>query len=572
MNERDRQRDEHALDERLGLDAIAGAEVPDQWDEIVQRAGDSVGLGVDHPAKRSRTPVWLAAAAAVVAVVVGSIVLLAPDDGSIRTTVDQPTPTTDSTGPTADSSVPAATEPNDAPSTSAPAVVPVPGTSVPRTGGSTAAPTTAPTTVPAAEQALAASPRWAAACAPIVGEPGSAPVSEDVGPFDVLAPTPSLRIDVPATGSAAGSESALSTDELGIVHVDVVPGGVAVVVDGPRGEAGPDLPSIVAVVDRDGSIRWRRCVDIGASEVFVASPDRAPGAVYVGGSGQVVALALDTGEPVPIDATLAGVDLVEADGRYALLADGRPIGPDSELLLLDGVTGEVQSLPPAPAEAGDGELIPGIHAPADEAPVVSLQPFDDASHVVFVDGVWSADPDTIAAALPLTLAYAEDGMPVFDGANRLVLTIDGYRDPQREGFSAITDGETIIADDCVEEAELGCARERFVAYDVATGDELWSHDEAGAVLSIENGLALAIGGNLGDQWAFIDPRTGEPVDDTRWTGAFSTECCGGDDYTHTGQEGGVVWQVDWTTIEVFWRPGLSAATSTADLAGADPTG
>lgn len=598
MNERDQHRDDHAaddrdhLDARLGLDPLAGAEVPDQWDEIVRRAGEPVSVVVDQHTRRPRTPVWLAAAAAVAVAVVGGIVLLAPDDGSIRTSVTQST-APDGSGPTTAPSVPPTTEPDDATTptttpattpTTGPAVVPAPDTSDPATGSSVPAPTAPATTAPVPagmfiptladvdDVALAASPRWAVACTTIVGEPGSAPDSEDVGPFDVLAPSPSLRVDVPTTGPASESESLFSSDSVATVKIDVVPGGVAVVAKAPWVDDEPSLPSIVSVVDRDGTVRWRRCVDADTSDVFVGPPEQSPAVAYVGGGGQVVALSLDTGELVPIDAALDGVDLSAVADRYAVLADSRTIGPGSEMRLLDGLTGQVESLPPVPDEFVEGEHSPRVDTPAGAPPIVSFQRRDNSSKIALVDGSWTADPDTLAGALPVTLRLPEVGLVVDDGANRPVLTIDGYVHPQREGFWAITDGETIIADDCVSVGEFGCERERFVAYDATTGTELWSQDGGGTVAFMENDRALAIGGALGDKWVFIDPRTGEPVDETRWAAlAFGTECCGGDVYTYASHQGGVAWHVDWSEVEVYWRPELSESTSTVDLAD-DPAG
>lgn len=530
------------------LDALHGVEVPDQWDQIVARAGEPQTTrlhAVDQPAGRPR---WMLAVAAAAVLVLGAGAVIAvnanDDEGEITTATNPPT-------------TPVATTAPPPPPTSAPQPSAPPTTSMDTTPAPVDA--TAPpqsTVVPAPEPPLVSS------C------PGAEITGNDLvsggGGFDTfgrLGDEPSIVVTMP---------QAMEGDLLqtGSIARDIrrVRGGQVLLVQVDESDPGWQLVAI----DDDGSIRWRRCGSAYALELF-ASPDG--GHVYVredDGWSAWRAFDIVSGQDVLAFDVPADAPLVAITDRYALFGDANAL---HDLRLVDLGSGAVTALPDPDLPGVEGTYpFVRVLERRDGTPLVAIGEGAVPTLAVFVDGAWRTDRSTLLAEVPLTVAensvdvgnaelgngvWARDALGATVWFHPIVTPISA------EGWTTGVVGDVVVSNECraaALDASFGCDDPWHIALDFATGDLLWEQRGFVAVGPVGDGLAIIAteGG-----WSVTDLRTGSPMQ--QLDGPFLDECCGLDGFVWTGGDGGVVWAVDHETIRIYYPEIVSQPTVEVDL-------
>lgn len=575
----------------LGLDAFDAVEAPDQWDEIVSRAASPTSNVV--PLQRSATP-WILAAAAAALVVVAVAALAVRGGGG-----ELPAPATVPGGTLAAPDTVSGADPDDTVPTTD-----VVSTTLPATGVATTAPpttavpssTVASTSVPTTEPQSTASvafDAWTPVCADVSGA-GAVPASA-LDPLAALGDAPTLDIGLPTFDGFNGSEAP-------IVDVAEVPGGVLVV-------ARADLPqepfggvAALAVVDLDGSIRWRRCLATdGVFGYRALVADRAAETAWIQvvappGPAELIGFDLATGAALdPIDVGSRAFGRVQgewvvatADGTQSTIED-----PD-RLLLIRALPDRlsVQELPYPAATVGRPVSSTYIDIDVDAdidggGVMISAVDFDDARSIAAVwseETGWTTDPEDIRRLSPtLRLPVGAEGLEFLDATGEPIWTVPDFRAPSREGFVSLVTDDVVVAIECASwTEENGCAwlddvtppTERTVAFDRMTGEELWSVDTSRPVIELAAGRALMLDdtdddGTL-DIWRVVDLRTAEPVDGTpTWPslGSFANECCGAGDYVWTRVDGNVFVESLGDRLRIWLAPESSRPTATVDLMG-----
>ncbi|TDT17452.1 hypothetical protein BDK89_3062 [Ilumatobacter fluminis] len=631
MSDQPDRPDEHALD-RMGLDAFDAVAVPDQWDDITRRA-DGAELGSSSSASSRRSPAtWFMAAAAVALVAVAAVAV------SVRSGNDSaPTPATtpDATMPPPDTTVSlpvvSPTEPPESTIaddlvelsdwTGMPAGLAIEdlqavglrfqlvevvdetaghdvvlGWSV--LGDVDAAPGSLVPTGSVVELTVAVSPETAAPPPDTV--PDNVPdmvdgevvaawnpdcvertsgaatlgsIDQALTQFTTVGAEPTLDLGVPTIETRNGSESPLLSPV-------VVPGGVALTLYGQSLD-GTDAIT-VEVVDLDGAVRWRRCLEgVGWPRALVPAGRQL---WLAAGDGEALLLPFDLSTGADFsppfstgDRTIDGIlgDRVLVGVPW----DAGVIDADSRLgvIDLDGFTATDIPYPDVaigtPSDRVRYELIEG-----DGALLVAATPIDGSlPETVWTGEAWSSDPDDLRSLPPtLRIPYGEDSvLELLDGAGDVVWSEPGFHHISREGFASAVSGSVALVMECLTWTDgAGCQwldentppDEQLVAFDLETGERLWSRPggQAFAALDGNRGIVTADVG-----WELIDLRTGERVDDVAvaaWPqdDIFFNECCGAGDYIWTRLDGGVLFEATGDRLRVWLPPEASTPTITTD--------
>ena len=563
-------------DPRFGLDAFDAVDPPDQWDEIVQRAS------VPSIAPRDRRPWWpIAAAAAALIVIAGSILALRDDEAEAPAPATVPTLPEPSTvedaapAPTTDAPAPTVPPVTVAPVTTAPPPTTVPPTTLPTI-------TLAPTTTTAVPVVTGAS-LWDTECVEVAGA-GEIETADPAAfaSFVGLGAQPVLEVVLSGFGNSDAAQVG--------ARALPIPGGllVAAYADGAGVES-----TVIAAIDDDGAIRWRRCLEVDAL-LNLAPLSDAP---------EVAWLEVETAAP-PFGRSLLGIDLATGEfrdapdsvtfrspigaGRWRILdtrSDTEPVDEQDRILVLDLLDGTVDEVPYPVEVLGQTEVTVGLSITGEDVPVLGVELDDPAAARVYVDGAWTGDPDVRARVLPATIVTPfEGGLEYVDGAGRTVWSDPDWRAGSGEVYRHFATDDVVVAmtclsidedDRCVFVDELRSPEYEFIGYDAATGDVLWRRDSGGVVFLGEGSRGLVShdfdDDGFTDGSRMIDLRTGEPLvaaEVYEWPGEyFGTECCGGDQFNRTDRFGGVIIQKSDDRFFLWYPPALSTPTATASLLG-----
>jgi hypothetical protein len=448
-------------------------------------------------------------------------------------------------------------------------------TTVPVPDGST---TTAPVPTTAPEV-----PYWTPGCTESAGNASSG--GEVVPTFVGLGRQPLLDIAIPGVVTSAGPYGSIASTR-------AIPGGVLVSVLPPNGWPTPDevlTSSSLIAIDQDGTVRWRRCfVDLEVAVVVVAPAPTQPTSAWVFSRAwnqplEVVRVDLATGADVAFELDVTDLDVRGAGGRFVVLGvgyDGPTIDAGSTMLVLDVLDGSIETVPYPPEAYGHpGDAYFTVHDadPEDAAAVIvlgSLWPGD--ARAARSGGAWTTDPDVLRAVLPPALSetYREPfELRLLDGAGDLIWAAEEFHGISREGFRWAIGDSVVVAVRCAEwDADGICSwvgdeppREEVVAFDLASGDELWSTPGARAFPVVVGDLG--IGTVDGGGYELVDLRTGARVGGPWPAGSFDQECCGGDDYVHVERDGGLVVATAQDRVRVWYPESATSATVAVDAMG-----
>lgn len=470
--------------------------------------------------------------------------------------------------------------------------------SVPTTSTTTPATTTTAvttSTVAPTSTVPGSFPYWSVACTERSGDPTARyEFDEALGTFSTLGPAPSLDLVMPEVVTSAGPYGSIAS-------TSPIPGGVLVGVYPPDGWPSADemlTSSSLVAVDHDGGLRWRRCFDDLHTGGFVVAPaELEPTIAWVVGAAwteplQITGVDLATGADVAFPIDVAELGERGRGERFLVLGvpiGTRPLAADDRLTVVDTLDGAHFDVPVPPSWVGnEGGWVQVVDANPFDDDVVLADGWPSPGEVaaVFVDGAWSDDPADQRAVLPaqVTETFGDPyELRLFDGAGDLVWAVPEFHSVSREGFHWAVADTVVVAMRCPEwDADGSCGwtgdvppTEELVAFDLGTGEELWtsSDDRSLPVLAGDLGIALLVTGGPGaadDGYVLVDLRTGErvgPPGDPWPSGAFLQECCGGDVYTNVRRAGGVVIATDQGHVRVWYPPELTAPTVSVDLAG-----
>lgn len=522
---------------------------------------------------RRSVTTWLVAAAAagLVAVAAVAISVRSGDDGASTSTTPADTIPPPGTEPSAPEST--------TPQTTVAAADTVPVTTEVIATSPTAPPTTVALPTPTTAVPSAAETPWNPDCTERFGdgEPPST-VDEVLTEFSTLAARPNLDIGIPTVDTANGPEPP-------VVRAAVVPGGVALVLEGFLGSTG--YATVAAVIDADGSVRWRRCMQTGGTDGLIV-PDDGVALTLVSTlvDGDVVdtfvhtidlASGLDIGTPTRFgDAYVADVDehLVLLGTTWT-----KPVAPEDDLLVVDVGDGSAREIPyPDIAVGGLSDSVRFEIVNGDDAErVVGVELGESMPGVVWTGDSWSSEPTALRSLPPLLrLPFGvEEPLRLVDGAGGVVWEVAGFHTISREGFNSAIADSVVLAMECLDWTDdFGCQwidettppREQLVAFDLATGERLWVRPgvQSFAAIDGDRGIVTAEQG-----WELIDLRTGQRVDDepvTTWSqdGIFANECCGAGDYIWTSLDGAVLFESTADRLRVWFPPEASTPTVATD--------
>jgi len=521
---------------------------------------------------------------AVVVAALGLVLAACDDDGSEpiaapSTTEPAPTSTAEST-------------------TTSSTTTPVDAATTTTTTTTTTTETTTTSLAPTTTDVQGEFPYWTAKCTELIGDDtAEPPLDPALREFTTLGAEPALDIVIPEVMTSAGPYGSIAATE-------VIPGGVLVGVYPPSGwpTASEILSSSsLAAVDDDGSIRWRRCFDdeFGTRRFAVAAAALEPDVVWVLSNAwdeplRIVGVDLATGADVAFPARADDLaDFMErgfGTSRTLVLGpkvtDG-PVGADDSLLLVDTLDGSMTSIPVPPSWVGNEG---GWANPIDLDPtggdvvIADRTPSPGELAAVYVDGRWTEDPAVRRDVLPaqITESFGEPfELRLLDGGGAEVWAVPEFRGISREGFRTAIAEDVVVAVRCVEwDADGVCTQdddgqpvEELVAYDLETGDQLWSTPGARALTAVTGNTALATAragefGLTADGYVVLDLTSGEAVPGTTWpAGTFDEGCCGEGEYVHVHRIGGVVVATDEEHVRVWYPPELTQPTVTVDLMG-----
>ncbi len=438
----------------------------------------------------------------------------------------------------------------------------------------TSTPTTSPTTEPddTVPETAAADERWTPTCVDQFGSGGSPSPDDGLDEFGPLGAVPGLDIELPAYRSPEQTGPGDVTASVGRVD-----GGVAVLTRPAEGE--DTAAYVMSVVDDDGSVRWRRCVDdaFGSSMLSSTNADLLVVSEYQPGtqSGPLWRVFdLTSGRDAGSFDRPDEMQTVTVGGRYALfsMAGDQPTTQADEMVLLDLTTNgyitlSYPDMPDVPAFRFEFEVIENI----DDGVRILVRVDGSQSPVigVWADDAWQTDPATILAATPLraVLSFDERGWEGRNGLGEVVWSRPDLLDIRREGFlSDVSDTVTVI-NACLEQSDAGCDDGNLVGVNTATGETLWERVGNRGVSAVGDGFAI-ITNDAGDGWEMIDTLTGDLVDESQqWAGIepFSQECCGAGDFIWVGRDGGVVFAVNQDHVRVWYPQDRSDTTINVSL-------
>ena len=541
-------------DDRLGLERFDDVAAPDQWDDIMNRAGAAGSTSGERPSGGRWNTSWYLAAAAFLLVLVGGLIVVARQRSG------------DADGPATDPGVSLPTPGSDPDATTVPTTTVLPGvtpTSEPSSEGSTpdSEPTTtvASTTVPPTEP-VASDVGWTTTCTDRLGD-GDRP-ADDTG-LDIFGPlgaVPGLDITMPQYRSPEQESAATVT--AGVGRVD---GGVVVLARPSEGQQTDAF--VVSVVDDDGSIRWRRCMDGAQASSLLAATggNEVLMSIYTSTSPGIdrwQAIDLQTGADVDAPPIPTDLAMVTQEGRFVLFtfSDERVPTPDDDMVVLDLVTGDLQSIPYP--ETADAQAFQQQYELVDTGNggftiLQSLASERSVVRNVYADGAWRSDDASILAAAGITAfaTFDDRGWEGRNGLGDVVWSRPDLLDIRQEGFLSDESGSVTVINGCLEQGEGGCVRGSLFGIETATGETLWERSGLRGVAAVGDGFAIIVNDD-GDGWEMIDTLTGELVDDSQqWAGIepFEQQCCGGGDFVWVGRQGGVVFAVNEGHVRV-WYP------------------
>jgi hypothetical protein len=414
--------------------------------------------------------------------------------------------------------------------------------------------------------------------------------------FGPLGPVPALDITLPL-GRITAADDAQTTS----VSPVRIPGGVLLAVG--ASSYGYFEGAILTVINTDGSIRWRRCLDRHVSTVSVAPSSSLPTEAIIGSytatgdeppafAWQVVSLldgsdtrtVADLAVGAGIDATTAAQDRAIAwwwDTQLVLGPAGeRLIDVATDRLLRIDLTTMTASAVPFPADADGVEMFRLDFDITDDGRLVELGASESGTLSVPVaielgDG-WSTDEADLLAGRPFDLDFVFDDstgaqpLVALDALGRVLWQRDDITTFGGEGFRFAIDGDVAIVAGCTPSGILDdpCATSSLYGIDLATGATRWQLDGARGVAEVADGFALIteayIDGGDSPAWIMIDTATGNPVaDDQRWAdpSTFENQCCGGDELVFTTRKGGVVIAVYERHVRVWYPRSISHGTT-----------
>ena len=574
-------------DDRLGLGAFDDADAPDQWDEITARADATTSATILDQHRRGPA-VWFMAAAAAVLIVVAVVAVATRSGDEVTTPATTPDdtlapPTEDTVAPTpAPTTIPTTTVP-----TSGAPVVPPPTTPV-ATEPSTSVPTESapPSTVPVLNQVDV----WDPACLDHYGDdlspaPDATTFDEftTVGPDDVPRGHPAFRHHGQRLGAATPS---LRTGSRRRAGRDLRDG---------RDDTGEDVDvTALAVIDLDGTVRWRRCL-AGAGTYAGVLTGADPPTIHVALNDHAAGTSelrqfnpsngFDQGT-IPLD----GLVVSSTVGGRALATlpwTAGAVEPGAEMALADVTEVFPEAIPypdVAIGRAPDAVYYALVEI-GGEVLIAATDMSSSTADLVYRGGSWSDDPADLRE-LPPTLripyAAADPGLQLLDGAGDVVWTVPGFHSISREGFNSAVADSVVLAMDCPGwTEENSCSwvgetppEERLVAYDIDTGDELWSRPGGRSFAAIDGDRAIMVddldGDGELDGWRLVDLRTGDTpagVEVTEWAAddIFFNECCGAGDYVFTHLDGGVLFESNEDRVRVWLPPEVTTASVSVDL-------
>lgn len=440
-------------------------------------------------------------------------------------------------------------------------------------------------------------PYWSTACVDRLGAAAAtAEFDVQLGTFTTLGAMPTLDLRLPVVETSAGPAGSSAATV-------PIPGGVLVGVYPPSSwQTGEMLgSSSLVAVDVDGTVRWRRCFDEVDSRLFLVAPaELEPTTAWVVTSAwdeplQVFGLDLATGADVPFPVDVSGLDQRGVGQRFMVLGERREVTEVVAGALLtivdvvDGTTTEIPYPRTAVGERADSVwfTVHDVDPTDDEFVLVHGYPSPGEVRSLYVDGSWTEDLDTYREVLPLTVTetFGEPfELRLRDGAGDLEWAVPDFRGVGREGFHSAVADDVVIAMRCTkwnaegycEWSDDGTPTEELVGFDIETGRELWTLAGPRAVPILAGNQAIITHDDDGDGvaddgYVLIDLRTGARVDTDSdfsgvWpVGAFAQECCGGDEFVHVEQTGGIVIATDEDHVRVWYPPDLTFQTVSVDV-------
>lgn len=444
-------------------------------------------------------------------------------------------------------------------------------------GGADDAPTTAAPSPTASASSTTSSVTTAA---PTATAPTTTAPIDDTGCAERDRTTATFDQTVYATFSPLGTEPSLAvsipswTDDLGqfverrFAALQQVPGGVLIAV------ASTDL-SLLAVVNFDGSLRWRRCVD---SSLSVFSPSDPSGVERVlvfrylrSNEVEISVLDMSDGtfsEPDSLAPISRGSEVsytqVGTIGDVLVLEPWAPdlSGPlDAPLTTVDLRTFELGELPAPPPGSGgvtvlsDGRVAWSVAGPAGFPTALAL----------LDGGRWVAPTDLSDVWDPQVYRWQVDGaqttMPAAYGADGTQWWVRAELNlPRGELIAARDFGDVLVVSVC---SDALCAASTLVGLDIRTGESRWEQpDYSYSVAAGAEGVALVNGPDGG---AIISTDTGKVLPGQEFGDGWPQGCCA--DPATTAVSGGVVLAATDREVKVYLPAAAGTPTAQVDLAG-----
>jgi hypothetical protein len=360
----------------------------------------------------------------------------------------------------------------------------------------------------------------------------------------------------------------------------------------------PEPLGAMVVVDRDGSLRWQRCLDPMPDVVLV--PDGGDGDEFVVGWSTYTAAGLvdarfeiwslidgrpsRTWDELLAAQRVSGEPAAYRDTRYrddgsvwvlGPTAGDRVVSPTDSLLVVDLATMAMRVLAYPVAELGlpldllqlgtvdDGRLVALGRGPGPPGATIDA---------VEVDGSWSTAADDIEAVAPIRADFdyssERHALVAADARGVEIWRRDDLLAIPAEGFHVATDGDVVLAAACSDVPDLAgdwCPGRRFLAVDLGSGRTLWERAGAWSASVLGDGKAMVAGPFTATAttatdpapppvpWTMIDLASGSTVGDRVWTipWHFGIGCC--DEPQRATRSGGVVFTMDENTVEM-WYP------------------
>ncbi|HWL41665.1 MAG TPA: hypothetical protein VNQ73_01890 [Ilumatobacter sp.] len=424
---------------------------------------------------------------------------------------------------------------------------------------------------------------WGARCDELTGTGSPQPDPADWDELGPIGAAPGLDIALPVIDVPAGYSASTAS-------INRVPGGLLVTMR--SGGPGPSK-SVLTVVNHDGTIRWRRCLDAG---LFVTVPAPGLGVVlvqfwHVDTATTWAALDLATGATGAAAERVVHSATYSIGGRFVLFgsAQDETIDANSRVQILDSATGEWSDAPyPGGAHDHPASEVWLSAYDVDGSLAIGLPGGDGVPVRVYVDDVWgpfdpaSANPAMqalgthVAAQVDVQFFWSEDpSLTARDGWGNELWRRADLGTHAGEGFTVagpFGDGDDalFLVDACTDLAEWHCTDTRLMAIDAHDGHTVWEYGDRRGYGVADGNVAVVTTDASGQAWEMIDVRSGESVAGTpTWAGAelFRTGCCGEYDYQRAEVTGGVAWTLMYDHLLVWYPQGATSGTVTVDLLG-----